>query len=246
VAGLAALFIALTQAWLLLSGNFSWLKLVTIIIALSAIDDGLLARVLPLAAITRPEPVVVGWHDGLVAFVAVVVLILSYRPARNLLSPDQLMNASFEPLHLVNTYGAFGSITRVRHEVVVEGTAHLGEDPNEAQWQEYEFPGKPTDPKRRPRQWAPYHLRLDWLMWFLALSPGRELSWFLPFLVKLLENDAPTLRLLSHNPFEGGAPKAVRATLYRYRFTTRRERHDSGAWWVRTRERELVRPLVLR
>ena len=33
-----------------------------------------------------------------------------------------MMNASFEPLHLVNTYGAFGSITRERYEIVIEGT----------------------------------------------------------------------------------------------------------------------------
>jgi hypothetical protein len=231
-----------TQLWLLLSGNFSWLNVVTIILALSAIDDGMLGRVLSFPSITRPGVTVVAWHDGLVAVVAVLVISLSYRPARNLVSRDQLMNASFDPFHLVNTYGAFGSITRERYEVVVEGTAHLGED---AEWREYAFRGKPTDPKARPRQWAPYHLRLDWLMWFLALSPRRELSWFLPFLTRLLENDAPTLRLLSRNPFEGGPPKAVRATLYRYRFTTWRERRECGAWWVRTRERELVAPLVL-
>lgn len=27
------------------------------------------------------------------------------------------MNASFDPFRIVNTYGAFGSITKVRHEV---------------------------------------------------------------------------------------------------------------------------------
>jgi hypothetical protein len=36
------------------------------------------------------------------------------------------MNASFDPLHLVNTYGAFGSITRVRHEIVLEGRKLAG------------------------------------------------------------------------------------------------------------------------
>ena len=40
----------------------------------------------------------------------------------NMLSSRQMMNASFEPLHLVNTYGAFGSITRERYEIVIEGT----------------------------------------------------------------------------------------------------------------------------
>ena len=33
-----------------------------------------------------------------------------------------MMNSSFEPLHLVNTYGAFGSVTRERREIVIEGT----------------------------------------------------------------------------------------------------------------------------
>ena len=33
------------------------------------------------------------------------------------------MNRSFNPWHLVNTYGAFGSVTRRRYEVIVEGTA---------------------------------------------------------------------------------------------------------------------------
>ena len=42
---------------------------------------------------------------------------------RNLLSPNQVMNTSFNPLHLVGTYGAFGSITKERFEIVVEGTS---------------------------------------------------------------------------------------------------------------------------
>jgi len=29
--------------------------------------------------------------------------------------------ASFERLHLVNTYGAFGSVTRDRYEIIIEG-----------------------------------------------------------------------------------------------------------------------------
>ncbi len=58
---------------------------------------------------------------------------------------------------------------------------------------------------RIPRQFAPYHLRLDWLMWFLPL--GRSLDdWFTAFLVKLLEADPATLRLLARDPFDGVAP----------------------------------------
>ena len=58
--------------------------------------------------------------------VAVLVAILSVRPIVNMLSPRQLMNFSFNPVHLVNTYGAFGSITRTRNEIVIEGTDAAG------------------------------------------------------------------------------------------------------------------------
>src|SRR5439155_431600 len=76
----------------------------------------------------------------------VLVIVLSYRPVLNLISPHQLMNFSFDPFHLVNTYGAFGSVTKERYEIVVEGTADhpLGE----AGWKAYEFKGKPGDPRR--------------------------------------------------------------------------------------------------
>ena len=33
-----------------------------------------------------------------------------------------------------------------------------------------------------PRQIAPYHFRLDWLMWFIPLSPAYAGDWFVPFL----------------------------------------------------------------
>lgn len=228
IAGAAALFMAVTQAWLVLSGNFSWLNALTILLAFSAMDD----RMLPLA---RPAAdVVVRWHDGVVVVVAVMLILLSYRPARNLVSGNQVMNASFDPLRLVNTYGAFGHVTKERLEIVVEGRGPDGT------WKAYEFRGKPTDPKRRPRQWAPYHLRLDWLMWFAALSPTRELVWVERFLRRLLENDAPTLRLLAKNPSPDRPPEDVRAVLYRYRFTTWSERRATGEWWKRTLVRELL------
>ena len=109
-------------------------------------------------------------------------------------------------------------------------------------WREYEFKGKPTDLNRRPAQWAPYHLRLDWLMWFAALSPAYAEPWFGRLVRMLLENDPGILRLLGPNPFPGNPPRAVRATLYLYRFTTPRERRETGAWWTRTRLGQYLEP----
>lgn len=94
---------------------------------------------------------------------------LSYWPVRNMIGRGQLMNCSFNRLHLVSTYGAFGSVTRVRCEVVIEGT-DAADPSDDASWLEYEFRGKPGDTRRRPPQVAPYHLRLDWPMWLAALS----------------------------------------------------------------------------
>ncbi len=173
------------------------------------------------------------------------VLVLTYWPVRNMLSPSQRMNMSFNPFHLVNTYGAFGSIGRIRREVVIEGT----DEPRltaQTVWQEYEFKGKPGAVGRLPRQWAPYHLRLDWLMWFVAISPGYAEPWLKPFLHRLLTGDRPTLRLLRHNPFPDSPPRYVRAQLYRYRFTTPAELRRDRVWWHRVLVGQYVPPTTLK
>ena len=131
----------------------------------------------------------------------------------------------------------------LRNEVVLEGTSDsLGEEPV---WREYSFKGKPGDPRRMPRQWAPYHLRLDWMMWFAALSPSFAADWFRPLVNRLLRNDAATLRLLRHNPFPDAPPRCVRARLYEYRFTTWRELRRDGAWWHRELVGESLPPVSL-
>ena len=239
----AGVVIVVTQGWLVLSGNFSWLNAVTIVCAVAAFNNDALSALLPMHVPTQIPPP--GWYEGVLIGLTVAVLILSYWPARNLLSRRQLMNFSFNPYHLVNAYGAFGSITRVRYEIVVEGTA--ASDPTEAgtTWSEYEFKGKPGNLRRIPPQVAPYHLRLDWLMWFAAMSSPAQHPWFVPFLIKLLQNDTPTLKLLRQNPFAHAPPAFVRARLYRYRFSTTRERRETGQWWMRDLVGDYVPPVRL-
>ncbi|MFI1018500.1 lipase maturation factor family protein [Streptomyces sp. NPDC020965] len=238
VATVAAAAIALTQLWLVLSGNFSWLNWLTIALALSAMDGSLVAR--PPASPAAPL-----WYEVVVLAVTAGLLFLSHRPARNLFSRHQRMNRSYDSLHLVNAYGAFGSVGRVRHELVVEGTDDTATPHVGTVWREYGFRGKPTDVRRLPRQFAPYHLRLDWMMWFAALSPAYARPWFGPFVERLLAGDRDTLRLLGHNPFPDAPPAYVRARLYRYRFTTWRELRTTGAWWHRTLVREFLGPTRL-
>ncbi|WP_435232360.1 lipase maturation factor family protein [Streptomyces althioticus] len=236
VASAAAALMIVTQLWLVLSGNFAWLNWVTVVLALPVV-----------AWPSDPPPVGDAplWYVVVVLAVSALLLALSHAPVRNILSRRQVMNRSFDPLHLVNTYGAFGTVSRVRHEVVLEGTAD--ETPREdSEWREYEFKGKPGDPKRWPRQFAPYHLRLDWLMWFAALSPAYASPWFGGLVERLLENDPDTLRLLRRSPFPADAPpRHIRARLFRYRFTTWRELRETGACWERTYVREFFPPTRL-
>ena len=235
--------IVLFQLILILSGNLSWLNWLTIVVAISCFDDAILAHVLPLHVpavhpLAMPH-VVALWALG------ILVAALSIRPIVNLISPRQAMNASFEPLHLVNTYGAFGSVSRERFEVVIEGTADSVVTPATT-WREYEFKGKPGDPAHRPPIVAPYHLRLDWLMWFAGLSRGYAEPWIVPLVVRLLENDAPTISLIRTNPFPDRPPALIRAQLYEYTFTTAAEHKATGRWWTRELVGQYLPPLSLR
>ena len=186
VASIAAILTILFQGLIMASGNLSWLNLLTIVLAIPALDDRVLGFVLRTATPELHPPALA--HKVAVGLLVVLVAVLSVQPVANMLSERQIMNTSFNPLHLVGTYGAFGSITRTRYEVVVEGTDDRY--PTSAtQWREYEFRGKPNATGRMPPQIAPYHLRLDWLMWFAAMGSYSEHPWFVHFVGKLLEGD---------------------------------------------------------
>src|SRR5438309_729318 len=164
VASIAAGLTIFHQLWLIVSGNYSWLNWLTAVLGVAGFSDEILAAILPMrvpALMAPPE----AFHL-LVYVVGAATLALSVQPVLNLISKDQAMNRSYNPFHLVNTYGAFGSVGKERYEIVIEGT----EDrviTAATEWKEYEFKAKPGDPKRMPPQVAPYHLRLDWLVWFL-------------------------------------------------------------------------------
>jgi hypothetical protein len=219
---IAGIVMILLQVVLILSGNLSFLNWLTIIPALACFDDAFWARLLPhtltrhaVKAIATAVPsrpmTITAW------VVTVLVGLLSIQPVINMLSPNQIMNTSFDPLNLVNTYGAFGSVGKERYNVVFEGT--YDEIPTDsAQWKEYPYKGLPTSPDQPPAQVAPYHLRFDWQMWFAAMSTPDEYPWTLTLISKLLHNDPVALSLFAANPFSNKAPRYIRAVLYRYSF----------------------------
>ena len=235
------------QALIILSGNLSFLNWLGIVVALACFDDRAFsrfvsaARRVELAELSGRVLAMSKGRRGTLIALGIAIGLLSLGPITNLLDSRQRMNASFDPFGIVNTYGAFGSVGRVRREVVLEGT--LSEVPDEhADWREYEFPCKPGDVRRAPCLVTPYHYRLDWQLWFAALSDFRREPWIVHLAYKFLSGDRSIEPLVAHDPFPRQPPRYVRALLYRYRFAPLGAR---GVYWERELEGEYLRPLSL-
>src|SRR3989475_3819103 len=162
---IAGVLLVTFQIFLIISGNLSFLNYLTIIPFLACFDDTFLRHFLPQAVVKRAErsahesePSRI--NNAIAIGLSIVVVYLSVAPVLNLVSGRQLMNYSYDPLDLVNTYGAFGTVGRERDEIIFEGTddAVITGD---TKWKEYEFKAKPGDPNRRPPFVAPYQPRID-------------------------------------------------------------------------------------
>ena len=112
-------------------------------------------------------------------------------------------------------YGLFAAMTKIRNEVLVDvdvGDDALSNDDVDKSidnnWVAVEWAFKPGNPYLAPKPvWPPFHMpRMDWRLWFVALTPklsSRNLPpWLLAFLISVLEGDRAVLSLLhpSLNP----------------------------------------------
>lgn len=233
------------QFILILSGNLSFLNWLTMLPAIYCLDDAFLSKVFSPGYTISAS--IASYHHLLVSaagigqitrkcvtFIFAALTIQLSRPVvKNLMSKKQLMNASFDPLRLVNTYGAFGTVEEERIELVVEGSEHYN-----GPWKEYQFKVKPGDVTRRPRFLTPYHYRLDWQMWIASCCRHIETSpWMFNFLLKILDQERDVIELLEADPFASSndntslKPKYIRVEKYRYKFSTKNEKD----YWTRER-----------
>jgi lipase maturation factor 1 len=230
------------QLLLMATGNYAFFNLLTIALCLLLLDDavfGFLKR-LPaglfsfekgpapfrkfIGPLGRALRVPVG-----VALILLSVLQLCGQFAWRQSPPGWAVSVlqAASPYRLVNTYGLFAVMTTLRREIVVEGSA------DGKTWLAYEFKWKPGDPSRRPRFVAPHQPRLDWQMWFAALSSYQNQPWFLNFLSRLLQGSPEVVKLLENNPFPDRPPRYLRGLGYHYYFTDADTRKKDGTWWGR-------------
>ena len=210
------------QFILILSDNLSFLNWITIVPVIACFDDNFFRKIMPKfitskaeyasahKRICRPQKII-SW------ILVVMISLLSIPVVQNLFSSGQVMNTSFGNWDVVNTYGAFGSVGKFRHELVLEGTAEEILTPETA-WKAYEFKAKPTDIYRKLPIIAPYQSRIDWQIWFAAMERPEQNPWLVHLIWKLLDNDKDALSLLAGNPFPEKSPKYIRVEYYIYRF----------------------------
>ena len=232
----AAFGILTLQSSILLTGNYNWFNLQTMLLCLPLIDDAALGRILPLRllAFARARANARAPRRAVTIVVNAVALLMV---ALSLVQMDerfggsppeaaQAIDDAFEPFHIVSPYGLFAVMTTTRNEIIVEGSD------DGVQWREYEFRYKPGDVNRRPQWNIPHQPRLDWQMWFAALDDPQRLPWFSRFLERLLENEPSVTALLEKNPFPDKPPTYVRAEFYDYTFAGA-DHHAAGRWWNR-------------
>jgi len=247
---IAAGLMIFLQLVIAFTGNYCFFNLLTIALCLLLIDDSV-AAALWAAPHERAKNVGAPFRtakrlqDQLRSYAAIAVIVLTlpvnawliftaFNPDADWPRPLVAIYGRLQSLRMVNGYGLFRVMTKDRDEIVIEGSAD-GID-----WLPYEFRWKPGDVKRAPGWCAPHQPRLDWQMWFAALGSYRENPWFGRLIVRLLEGSQDVSRLLAKNPFPHEPPRYIRAMFYRYRFTTLRERRETGAWWKREQLREYL------
>lgn len=237
---IAGFLILLMQGLILITGNYNFFNLLTMLLCLVLFDDQAIRKIIPgtaqflLNKIRFPAPGnLMRKVTYLFAAVTVSLSLLQYYIRFNATSITPAMlfvNSiafSVAPLRIVNPYGPFAIITTTRNEIIIEGSS------DGKNWVEYEFKYKPGDVDH-PLKWnIPHQPRLDWQMWFAALGSLDSNPWLSRLFERILENSPHVMDLFASNPFPDKPPLLVRARMYQYDFTTPDERRSTGDVWKR-------------
>ena len=233
------------EVLIFLTGNYCFFNLLTLALCLLLLDDAVFLRWLPgkgnwkFSGQKKTELVSVwkrrfftGIRVGVLGICIMLYVVPLLVTSGNYPSIFVAIANAIRPLHLFNSYGLFAVMTTSRPEIII-----LGSDDRE-NWFPYEFKWKPGNVVNKPEFVAPHQPRLDWQMWFAALSNYERNPWLIQFMIRLLQGSRPVIELLGSNPFPDSPPKYLQALVYDYRFSDTETRNRDGSWW----NRKLLRP----
>jgi len=233
---IAAWSFLILQTSILVTGNYNFFNLLTIFVCLFLFDDAAVRHILPgillrrMTGIRLPESGV--FTTACATILGLTVLTISAFQLYAVTSGNREITFPavyhwLAPFSIINSYGPFAVMTRERREIVIEGSA------DKTNWKEYQLKYKPGDIEQCPGWVFPHQPRIDWQMWFAALSRPEQQPWFTNLLIRLLQNSRPVTAMFVYNPFPDHAPASIRARYYRYSFTSPEEHRTTGRCWNR-------------
>ncbi|NQY74823.1 MAG: lipase maturation factor family protein, partial [Candidatus Margulisbacteria bacterium] len=216
------------QLLIMVTGNFCFFNLLSIILCIPLLNNDILSFLTPYyQPMIAPQLPFMNYVIVSIGVVLIGCQLLQFLALFTRNSPLFILLGILSPFKITSSYGLFAVMTTHRYEIDIEGS----EDGHT--WKLYPFKWKPGNMTQRPSQFAPYHPRLDWQLWFVALRPNQTPLWFNRFLKCLLENKTDVLHLLKSNPFPDSSPQFIRIVVNTYRFTTPEEKYTTKAWWKR-------------
>lgn len=243
----------LLQIGILISGNYGFFNLLTLVLCFSLIDDQSLPKFIKWRWELRnsvnytPNRILsISKKSFLTLLATMTIIVGGYQviksfevnnPLKPRLEPFLPLNqwqanayVRIAQYRAVNSYGLFRVMTQKRPELVIEGSN------DNLNWKPYIFKYKPGPLDRRPVFTTPHMPRLDWQMWFAALLMEQNQSiqvWLSSFIQKLFTGNPAVNALIEENPFPGSVPTFFRVRFYYYNFSSGITKSETGEWWMR-------------
>jgi hypothetical protein len=228
------------QLLIIATSNHNWINLLTIVLCLFLLDDGILRKIVPAPLhrfISLQNHTAVKtehrWRQYALPVFAALILFSSITAFGAMVSSIKYPEALARTTFLVRSWGignifhVFPTMQTERQELQIEGSN------DGIEWKSYGFKYKPGAVDKRPEFIVPHQPRLDWMIWFVPPRNPDMLYWFERFLSRLHEGSTDVLDLLDYNPFPDNPPAYLRVQAFQYRFTTREEYAQTGNWWQR-------------
>ena len=169
------------QALIIITGNYGFFNLLTIVVCLTLIDDQFFGDYFSKWLIKRPEVnVEINLTEKVKRFLAFIILICfiftmiffinrdlkGSKPTQNyndIPSIGRTLIQAAQVTRSMNAYGLFRVMTETRPEIYIEVLSA------DSVWSPVVFNYKPVKPDRRPKFFFPHMPRIDWQLWFEAL-----------------------------------------------------------------------------
>lgn len=226
----------LMQLLIIATSNHNFINLLTILLCLFLLDDDLLKRILPQSIFGARQSVSTGSrpiHGIAVSISALLILPASLIGLYANLSPNPIASPlqgyynQVRSFGIGNIYHIFPTMQTERQELVIQGSQ------DGIEWKDYRFRYKPGDTASAPAFVMPHQPRLDWMIWFVPTQQPLQMQWFGHFMQRLHQGSEAVTELLAVNPFDRQPPRYLRVSVYRYRFSSQEDRHQTGDWWQR-------------